>query len=81
MNVIERLEFELAYYDSAVQRFKPLTPRGPPRILLERFRLFFKFDSPGVEITSNLVLYSYIIKKTINQFEGASGSIMVNKLD
>ena len=31
MNVIERLEFELAYYDSAVQHFNHYTTRIPPR--------------------------------------------------
>ena len=30
VNVIARLEFELAYYDSAVQRFKHYTTRRPP---------------------------------------------------
>ena len=31
VNVIALLEFELAYYDSAVQRFNPYTTRIPPR--------------------------------------------------
>ena len=31
VNVIERLEFELAYYDSAVHRFNHYTTRTPPR--------------------------------------------------
>ncbi len=30
VNVIARLEFELAYYDSAVQRFNHYTTRMPP---------------------------------------------------
>ena len=30
MNVIERLEYELAYYDSAVQYFIHFTTRTPP---------------------------------------------------
>ena len=30
VNVIVRLEFELAYYDSAVHRFKHCTTRTPP---------------------------------------------------
>ena len=38
--VIERLEYELAYYDSAVHRFDHYTTRTPPfnakAILLER---------------------------------------------
>ena len=32
MNVIARLEFELAYYDSAVHRFNHYTTRTPPFI-------------------------------------------------
>ena len=30
VNVIARLEFELAYYDSAVHRFNHYTTRSPP---------------------------------------------------
>ena len=30
VNVIERLEFELAYYDSAIHRFNHYTTRTPP---------------------------------------------------
>ena len=30
MNVIEGLEYELAYYDSAVHRFNPYTARTSP---------------------------------------------------
>ena len=33
VNVIARLEFELAYYDSAVQRFNHYTMRTPPFVL------------------------------------------------
>ena len=32
MNVIERLDFELAYYDSEVHRFNHYTTRTPPNI-------------------------------------------------
>ena len=32
VNVIARLEYELAYYDSAVQRFNHYTTRTPPRL-------------------------------------------------
>ena len=35
MNVIARLEYELAYYDSAVHRFNHNTTRTPPFHLLE----------------------------------------------
>ena len=31
VNVIARLEYELAYYDSAVRRFNHYTTRTPPR--------------------------------------------------
>ena len=31
MNVIARLEYELAYYDSAVYRFNHYTTRTPPK--------------------------------------------------
>ena len=31
VNVIARLEFELAYYDSVVHRFNHYTTRTPPR--------------------------------------------------
>ena len=34
MNVIARLEYELAYYDSAVHRFNPYTTRTPPKMFL-----------------------------------------------
>ena len=37
VNVIARLEFELAYYDSAIQRFNYYTTRMPP---LHGFMLF-----------------------------------------
>ena len=33
MNVIARLEYELAYYDSAVNRFNHYTTRTPPAVL------------------------------------------------
>ncbi len=39
MNVIVRLEYELAYYDSAVHRFNHNTTRTPPS---------YKEDYPGV---------------------------------
>ena len=32
VNVIERLEFELAYYDSGVRRFNHYTTRTPPSL-------------------------------------------------
>ena len=41
MNVITRLEYELAYYDSAVHRFNQYTTRTPPSyIRYARFVLF-----------------------------------------
>ena len=41
MNVIGRLEYELAYYDSAVHRFNHYTTRTPPKKLhlVERMRI------------------------------------------
>ena len=36
VNVIARPEFELAYYDSAVQRFNHYTTRTPPPSMLNR---------------------------------------------
>ena len=35
VNLIARLEFELAYYDSAVQRFNHYTTKTPPRSIVE----------------------------------------------
>ena len=35
VNVIARLEYELAYYDSAVHRFNHYTTRTPPLFLFE----------------------------------------------
>ena len=34
MNVIARLEYELAYYDSAVRRFNHYTTRTPPVLVV-----------------------------------------------
>ena len=38
MNVIARLEYKLAYYDSAVHRFNHYTTRTPPNIVSFNFR-------------------------------------------
>ena len=35
VNVIVRLEYEIAYYDSAVHRFNHYTTRTPPQILVK----------------------------------------------
>ena len=40
VNVIVRLEFELAYYDSAVECFNHYTPDTPPDCLLNTHFLF-----------------------------------------
>ena len=34
VNVIARLEFELAYYDSAIHRFNHYTTRTPPKLFM-----------------------------------------------
>ena len=39
MNVIARLEYELAYYDSAVHHFNHYTTRTPPNIIKDDLRL------------------------------------------
>ena len=41
MNVIARLEYELAYYDSAVNRFNHYTTRTPPICLCFRLYLYY----------------------------------------
>ena len=40
MNVIARLEYELAYYDSAVHQFNHYTKRTPPRCDKESLWVF-----------------------------------------
>ena len=40
VNVIARLEYELAYYDSAVHRFNPYTTRTPPAVLMCKSPMF-----------------------------------------
>ena len=45
VNVIARLEYELAYYDSAVDRFNHYTTRTPP--------------TTGLEKVISLVLFNY----------------------
>ena len=49
MNVIARLEYELAYYDSAVHRFNHYTTRMPP-VAIEKEA----FGSPSTKVTNNL---------------------------
>ena len=39
MNVIERLEYELASYDSALRRFNQYTTRTPQEIFIEYYYL------------------------------------------
>ncbi len=48
MNVIARLEYELAYYDSAVHRFNHYTTRTTPKTVL-----FDPIDETLTDITSN----------------------------
>ena len=43
VNVIVRLEYELAYYDSAVHRFNHYTPRTPP----EKYLFLTLLDGGG----------------------------------
>ena len=57
MNVIARLEYELAYYDSAVHRFNHYTTR-------KRLNIYSK----SVILQRNIFLKIYIIKKGHNYF-------------
>ena len=47
MNVIARLEYELAYYDSAVHRFNHYTTRTPRRVL--------RIDSVNIKRNHNVI--------------------------
>ena len=55
MNVIARLEYELAYYDSAVHHFNHYTTRTPHPSLVKDY--FFIFD---------FVLFAIMVKQCIN---------------
>ena len=45
VNVIARLEFELAYYDSAVYRFDHYTPRTARRVVYQRMNRDYSDNS------------------------------------
>ena len=47
MNVIARLEYELAYYDSAVRRFNHYTTRTPPFYINDFFLNFSNIQIRG----------------------------------
>ena len=57
MNVIARLEFELAYYDITVQRFNHYTTRTPPNINEK----IFKRANCWLQLFIVTVLYRYTI--------------------
>ena len=58
MNVIARLEYELAYYDSAVQLFNHYTTRTPPSHLLSRW-ISIDFLNGCISILFNHFRFSY----------------------
>ena len=59
MNVIARLEYELAYNDSAVHRFNHYTTRTPPPLIFE----FLSLEDQNVKRKNNPILYT--LKKNI----------------
>ena len=64
MNVIARLEYELAYYDSAVHRFNHYTTRTPPLFLLGFFwtQVLFLFIIPSGVLT----YYRHLLSCRVN---------------
>ena len=54
VNVIVRLEFELAYYDSAVQRFNNYTMRISPSLFLFGISTFLGYLIPKPSLEKNV---------------------------
>ena len=59
MNVIARLEYELAYYDSAIHRFNHYTTRTPPSST-DRSVSFYQNSSVWLDILAYIYIYIYI---------------------
>ena len=56
MNIIKQLEFELIYYDLAVQGFNPLQHEDPPPHMYE-----YRYQQ--VEIHTHLILFSTMTQR------------------